>query len=47
MDCKSSKNLYDSNIPISKSYQLMKALAFFSAYKNHDNGTMVQESGAD
>ncbi|XP_046751770.1 uncharacterized protein LOC124414754 isoform X2 [Diprion similis] len=39
VDCKSSKKLYDSNIPISKSYQLMKALAFFSAYKNHDNGT--------
>ncbi|XP_024886252.1 transcription factor SPT20 homolog isoform X1 [Temnothorax curvispinosus] len=39
VDCKSSKNLYDSNIPISKSYQLMKALAFFSAYKNHENGT--------
>ncbi|XP_012265861.2 basic-leucine zipper transcription factor A isoform X2 [Athalia rosae] len=39
VDCKSSKKLYDSNIPISKSYQLMKALAFFSAYKNHENGT--------
>ncbi|XP_012280799.1 bromodomain-containing protein DDB_G0280777 isoform X2 [Orussus abietinus] len=39
VDCKTSKSLYDSNIPISKSYQLMKALAFFSAYKNHDNGT--------
>ncbi|XP_043279855.1 transcription factor SPT20 homolog isoform X2 [Venturia canescens] len=45
VDCKSSKNLYDSNIPISKSYQLMKALAFFSAYKNHDgNATNVEES---
>ncbi|XP_076279313.1 mind the gap isoform X2 [Lasioglossum baleicum] len=45
VDCKSSKNLYDSNIPISKSYQLMKALAFFSAYKNHENSTMnAQES---
>lgn len=39
VDCKSSKSLYDSNIPISKSYQLMKALAFFSAYKSHDNST--------
>ncbi|XP_032689163.1 transcription factor kayak isoform X2 [Odontomachus brunneus] len=39
VDCKASKSLYDSNIPISKSYQLMKALAFFSAYKNHDNST--------
>lgn len=33
VDCKNSKNLYDSNIPISKSYQLMKALTFFSNYK--------------
>ncbi|XP_063981855.1 uncharacterized protein Mtg isoform X2 [Diachasmimorpha longicaudata] len=39
VECKNSRNLYDSNIPISKSYQLMKALAFFSAYKNHDNTT--------
>ncbi|XP_076177761.1 mind the gap isoform X2 [Ptiloglossa arizonensis] len=45
VDCKSSKGLYDSNIPISKSYQLMKALAFFSAYKNHENSTTnAQES---
>ncbi|KAG8236824.1 hypothetical protein J437_LFUL017281 [Ladona fulva] len=34
VDCKSSKKLYDSNIPVSKSYQLMKALAFFSSYKS-------------
>lgn len=33
VDCKNSKKLYDSNIPVSKSYQLMKALTFFSAYK--------------
>ncbi|KAK9890236.1 hypothetical protein WA026_010349 [Henosepilachna vigintioctopunctata] len=33
VDCKISKKLYDSNIPISKSYQLMKALTFFSTYK--------------
>ncbi|XP_025404869.1 uncharacterized protein LOC112679324 [Sipha flava] len=32
VDCKSSRKLYDSNIPISKSYQLMKALTFFSSY---------------
>ncbi|CAL7945945.1 unnamed protein product [Xylocopa violacea] len=44
VDCKASRSLYDSNIPISKSYQLMKALAFFSAYKNHDNSTTAQES---
>ncbi|XP_067205895.1 uncharacterized protein [Linepithema humile] len=43
VDCKASKGLYDSNIPISKSYQLMKALAFFSAYKNHDNSTSNPE----
>lgn len=35
VDCKNSKTLYDSNLPVSKSYQLMKALSFFSAnYKN-------------
>uniref|UniRef100_A0A182PGQ5 Chitin-binding type-2 domain-containing protein n=1 Tax=Anopheles epiroticus TaxID=199890 RepID=A0A182PGQ5_9DIPT len=35
VDCKSSKNLYDSNLPVSKSYQLMKALSFFSSnYKS-------------
>ncbi|XP_050525368.1 uncharacterized protein LOC126896517 [Daktulosphaira vitifoliae] len=34
VDCKSSKKLYDSNIPISKSYQLMKALTFFSTYNS-------------
>ncbi|KAL6438927.1 hypothetical protein ACFW04_003757 [Cataglyphis niger] len=44
VDCKASKSLYDSNIPISKSYQLMKALAFFSAYKNHENGTNTEQN---
>lgn len=34
VDCKSSKTLYDSNLPVSKSYQLMKALTFFSNFKN-------------
>lgn len=34
MDCKSSKTLYDSNLPVSKSYQLMKALTFFSNFKS-------------
>lgn len=39
VDCKSSKNLYDSNLPVSKSYQLMKALTFFSNYnKKSQNG---------
>lgn len=34
VDCKSSRKLYDSNIPITKSYQLMKALTFFSSYSS-------------
>lgn len=38
VDCKNSKNLYDANIPISKSYQLIKALTFFTGYKK-DSGT--------
>jgi Chitin binding Peritrophin-A domain len=37
VDCATSKKLYDSNIPVSKSYQLMKALAFFSSYKNNNS----------
>ncbi|XP_055549440.1 uncharacterized protein LOC129732516 isoform X2 [Wyeomyia smithii] len=40
VDCKSSKTLYDSNLPVSKSYQLMKALSFFSA--NYKNPTSVE-----
>ncbi|XP_034173338.1 mind the gap isoform X1 [Osmia lignaria lignaria] len=47
VDCKASKSLYDSNIPISKSYQLMKALAFFSAYKNHDNSTSTAQENSE
>ncbi|XP_026667051.1 transcription activator MSS11 isoform X2 [Ceratina calcarata] len=47
VDCKASRSLYDSNIPISKSYQLMKALAFFSAYKNHDNSTTVTQENSE
>ncbi|XP_030756313.1 uncharacterized protein LOC115882398 isoform X2 [Sitophilus oryzae] len=39
VDCKNSKKLYDSNIPISKSYQLIKALTFFSAYKKEASST--------
>lgn len=39
VDCKSSKSLYDSNLPVSKSYQLMKALTFFSNFKNKSNET--------
>lgn len=33
VDCKTSKSLYDSNLPVSKSYQLMKALTFFKNFK--------------
>ncbi|XP_031770511.2 uncharacterized protein LOC113520300 isoform X2 [Galleria mellonella] len=40
VDCKNTRRLYDTNIPVSKSYQLMKALTFFSSYKKE-----VQEDG--
>lgn len=43
VDCKTSKTLYDSNLPVSKSYQLMKALTFFSNYKSKSSG----DSGGD
>lgn len=40
VDCSASTSVYDSNIPISKSYQLMKSLTYFSKYnsqsKDHD-----------
>ncbi|CAH2985708.1 unnamed protein product [Chilo suppressalis] len=41
VDCKSTRRLYDTNIPVSKSYQLMKALTFFSSYKKD-----VQDDGS-
>ncbi|XP_066158534.1 uncharacterized protein mtg isoform X2 [Euwallacea fornicatus] len=44
VDCKNSKNLYDSNIPISKSYQLMKALTFFSNYKKETSTKSSSEN---
>lgn len=47
VDCKSSKTLYDSNIPVSKSYQLMKALTFFSKYKNNNLNDTSAENGID
>ncbi|XP_013186050.2 uncharacterized protein LOC106131484 isoform X2 [Amyelois transitella] len=40
VDCKNTRRLYDTNIPVSKSYQLMKALTFFSSYKKE-----MQEDG--
>lgn len=42
VECKNSKKLYDSNIPISKSYQLMKALTFFSSYKKDVASTTAE-----
>lgn len=42
VECKNSQSLYDSNIPVSKSYQLMKALTFFS--NNYKGKT---ETGVD
>lgn len=33
VDCAASPSIYDSNIPISKSYQLMKSLTYFSNFK--------------
>jgi hypothetical protein len=44
-DCKTSKTLYDSNLPVSKSYQLMKSLAYFNKnYKNSANATFFEIS---
>lgn len=41
-DCKSSKSLYDSNLPVSKSYQLMKSLSYFNKnYKSSGNATLT------
>jgi hypothetical protein len=41
-DCKSSKSLYDSNLPVSKSYQLMKSISYFNKnYKSAANATTV------
>lgn len=42
VDCKNTRKLYDTNIPVSKSYQLMKALTFFSSYKKDNN---MQDDG--
>ncbi|XP_075145920.1 mind the gap isoform X2 [Haematobia irritans] len=45
VDCSSSKSVYDSNIPISKSYQLMKSLTYFSKYsKTGENGETSSSS---
>ncbi|XP_055382934.1 uncharacterized protein LOC129613053 isoform X2 [Condylostylus longicornis] len=42
VECKNSKNNYDSNIPVSKSYQLMKSLTYFANYSK--NNTSSNES---
>ncbi|KAH8417835.1 hypothetical protein KR222_006805, partial [Zaprionus bogoriensis] len=34
VDCSASTSVYDSNIPISKSYQLMKSLTYFSKFNS-------------
>jgi hypothetical protein len=47
-DCKSSKSLYDSNLPVSKSYQLMKSISYFNKnYKNSTNATAEFASKID
>jgi hypothetical protein len=45
VDCKSSKSLYDSNLPVSKSYQLMKALSYFSNYKKNNDTALPVNPG--
>lgn len=48
VDCQTSKDMYDSNIPISKSYQLMKSLTYFSNYnKITDNDKKDVNAGID
>lgn len=47
-DCKNSRSLYDSNLPVSKSYQLMKSLSYFNQnYKAALNTTTSQSNGDD
>ncbi|XP_022209573.2 putative uncharacterized protein DDB_G0291608 isoform X2 [Drosophila obscura] len=41
VDCSSSASIYDSNIPISKSYQLMKSLTYFSKFNNQRSKEQV------
>lgn len=48
VDCASSPSIYDSNIPISKSYQLMKSLTYFSSFnKQADNNEGAPNSRGD
>jgi hypothetical protein len=47
-DCQSSKSLYDSNLPVSKSYQLMKSISYFNKnYKNSPNATEITRKKDD
>ncbi|CAG9793572.1 unnamed protein product [Diatraea saccharalis] len=47
VDCRSTAKLYDTNIPVSKSYQLMKALTFFSSYKKDEQGDANQPANPE
>ncbi|XP_067634427.1 uncharacterized protein mtg isoform X2 [Eurosta solidaginis] len=47
VDCSASKSVYDSNIPISKSYQLMKSLTYFSKYHQNSDHDRSDGSGLD
>ncbi|XP_068619662.1 uncharacterized protein mtg isoform X1 [Battus philenor] len=48
VDCKNTARLYDTNIPVSKSYQLMKALTFFSSYKKEmQDGNLMNPEEVD
>ncbi|XP_037807306.1 uncharacterized protein LOC119600819 isoform X1 [Lucilia sericata] len=47
VDCSSSKSVYDSNIPISKSYQLMKSLTYFSKFTKTKDGEENNDGGLD
>jgi len=50
VDCSSSTSVYDSNIPISKSYQLMKSLTYFSKFaggQRHEQDGQKDENALD
>lgn len=45
VDCAASPSIYDSNIPISKSYQLMKSLTYFSNFNKQVAKSDVNSNG--
>ncbi|XP_070142874.1 uncharacterized protein mtg isoform X2 [Drosophila kikkawai] len=47
VDCSSSTSIYDSNIPISKSYQLMKSLTYFSKFAGGQRQGQEQDGAKD